>query len=144
MSAAGRAPKLYDLIGDIHGHADELVALLAKMGYRETGGAWRHPERTAVFVGDFIDRGPKILETLKIVRPMLEERAGARRSRQPRVERLRLPSRATLTTDGSTCASTRGRTASQHQETLAQIKSGALRRELEFLRKLPFRLALGL
>ncbi len=83
---------MYDLIGDIHGHADELVALLAKMGYRETGGAWRHPERTAVFVGDFIDRGPKILETLKIVRPMLEEESAQGCPRQPRVECLRLPS----------------------------------------------------
>ncbi len=46
----------YDIIGDVHGHADVLVALLRKLGYRERAGAWRHPERTAVFLGDFIDR----------------------------------------------------------------------------------------
>ena len=36
----------YDVIGDIHGHADKLTALLRKMGYRHHLGAWRHPERT--------------------------------------------------------------------------------------------------
>ena len=62
----------FDLIGDIHGCADELEALLRAMGYRETRGAWRHPRRTAVFVGDFLDRGPRIREALRLVRDMLE------------------------------------------------------------------------
>ncbi|MEO8195753.1 MAG: metallophosphoesterase [Thermoanaerobaculia bacterium] len=61
----------YDLIGDIYGHADELRALLTHLGYREANGAWRHPERLAVFVGDFLDRGPKIAPTLDLVRAML-------------------------------------------------------------------------
>jgi hypothetical protein len=62
----------YDVIGDVHGHADELVAVLAKLGYRESSGAWRHPERTAAFVGDFVDRGPRQLETVGIVRRMVD------------------------------------------------------------------------
>lgn len=62
----------YDIIGDIHGHADKLTALLGKMGYREHLGAWRHPDRSAIFVGDFIDRGPGQLETIHIVREMLD------------------------------------------------------------------------
>jgi hypothetical protein len=62
----------YDLIGDIHGHADLLVQLLAKLGYRERAGAWRHEERQVIFVGDFVDRGPKQLKTLKIVRRMVD------------------------------------------------------------------------
>lgn len=66
------SPAAYDLIGDLHGHADELEALLAGLGYVRTHGAWRHPERRAVFVGDFLDRGPKIRETLALVRDMLE------------------------------------------------------------------------
>ncbi len=45
----------YDIIGDIHGQADALLALLAKLGYQQQGGTWRHPERRVVFVGDFID-----------------------------------------------------------------------------------------
>ena len=46
---------MFDLIGDIHGHAAELEELLRRMGYRHRAGAWRHPERTAIFVGDFLD-----------------------------------------------------------------------------------------
>jgi hypothetical protein len=62
----------YDVIGDIHGHAGKLRVLLRKMGYRHHMGAWRHPERMAIFVGDFIDRGPGQLETIRIVREMLD------------------------------------------------------------------------
>jgi hypothetical protein len=64
---------MYDLIGDIHGHADELIRLLEGMGYKNSHGVYRHPERRAVFVGDFIDRGPQIREVLQIVRPMVEQ-----------------------------------------------------------------------
>lgn len=62
----------YDIIGDIHGHAEALTALLASMDYRQSGGAWRHPARQAIFVGDFIDRGPKQIETVDIVRHMVD------------------------------------------------------------------------
>jgi uncharacterized protein YecE (DUF72 family) len=53
----------YDIIGDVHGHATELVALLRRLGYAERQGAWRHPDRTAVFVGDLIDYGDEQLST---------------------------------------------------------------------------------
>lgn len=63
----------YDIIGDIHGHADALEQLLQKMGYSRKGGVYSHPEgRQVLFVGDFIDRGPKIRETLHLVRDMVE------------------------------------------------------------------------
>lgn len=61
-----------DFIGDIHGYADELKHLLHKMGYSRKGTIWKHPNRIAFFVGDFIDRGPKIVKTLNIVRHMGE------------------------------------------------------------------------
>ena len=61
-----------DVIGDIHGHHDALVGLLTELGYSETRGAWRHPERTAVFLGDFIDRGPKQVEVVRTVRAMVD------------------------------------------------------------------------
>lgn len=70
-----RQPSGFDIIGDVHGHCDALEALLRKMGYRMEEGSYRHPERTAVFVGDLIDRGPKIRETLELVKPMAD--AGA-------------------------------------------------------------------
>ncbi len=67
----------YDIIGDIHGCADKLEALLTRLGYLKQNGVWKHPDRLAVFLGDYIDRGPQILETLKIVRAMREAGAAA-------------------------------------------------------------------
>jgi len=67
----------FDVIGDIHGEFDKLTSLLGVLGYSESGGIRRHPERTAVFVGDLIDRGPHQLETVGLVRGMVE--AGAAR-----------------------------------------------------------------
>ncbi len=64
---------MYDLIGDIHGHADELKALLHKMDYRQAQGCWRHPQRQVVFLGDFVDRGPQQVETVAIARAMVEQ-----------------------------------------------------------------------
>lgn len=62
----------YDIIGDVHGQAGKLEALLLKMGYRDVSGAWRHPTAQAIFVGDFIDRGPRQIDTVRIVRSMVE------------------------------------------------------------------------
>lgn len=62
----------YDVIGDVHGCADELEALLAQLGYAVREGAYRHPDRTAVFVGDLIDRGPAQLRVLQIVKAMVD------------------------------------------------------------------------
>jgi len=61
-----------DLIGDIHGHADKLEELLLKLGYTKSNGAYTHPNRKVLFVGDYIDRGPKIRETLEIVKAMVD------------------------------------------------------------------------
>jgi len=68
----------FDIIGDIHGHADELEALLQKLGYRLENGTYRHPEHQAMFLGDFIDRGPHQRRVIDMVRPMIEQ--GAARS----------------------------------------------------------------
>jgi hypothetical protein len=68
----------HDIIGDIHGHADKLVALLGKLGYHRRNGAWRHPSRTAILVGDLVDRGPGQVATLELVRDMIE--AGSARA----------------------------------------------------------------
>jgi len=66
----------YDIIGDIHGHYDELVSLLKNLGYKFENGIWKNGDRIPVFVGDYIDRGPKILETLKLVRDLTESGNG--------------------------------------------------------------------
>lgn len=64
-----------DIIGDVHGHIDKLVILLHQLGYRRINGVMRHPDRTAIFLGDLIDRGPGQLATVDLVKGMVE--AGA-------------------------------------------------------------------
>src|SRR5690554_1104983 len=69
---------MIDFIGDIHGHLDRLEALLQKLGYEKTSGVYRHPSRKALFLGDYVDRGPQVREVLFLVRSMVE--AGAARA----------------------------------------------------------------
>ncbi len=59
----------FDFIGDVHGCFDELTELLTLLGYQaQPGGAWQHPGgRKMVFVGDLVDRGPKIPEVVRLV-----------------------------------------------------------------------------
>lgn len=62
-----------DLIGDIHGCALSLRMLLERLGYRLQNGSYRHREgRRVIFIGDVIDRGPRIRESVEIVRSMVE------------------------------------------------------------------------
>lgn len=61
---------MYDVIGDVHGHADELESLLQHLGYEQKAGVYRHPDRQAIFLGDFVDRGPDVPRVLDIVRRM--------------------------------------------------------------------------
>lgn len=65
----------YDIIGDIHGCALTLERLLEQMGYARRQGVYEHPNRTAIFVGDIIDRGPRIREALHLVREMVDRGA---------------------------------------------------------------------
>ncbi|MBP6013907.1 MAG: polynucleotide kinase-phosphatase [Alphaproteobacteria bacterium] len=72
----------FDIIGDVHGCADELETLLATLGYQLTWGAEREVRveaphgRTAVFVGDLGDRGPRTPDVLRIVMTMVENGTG--------------------------------------------------------------------
>ena len=63
---------MYDIIGDVHGQATMLKKLLLQLGYQKADSVYSHPERKAVFVGDFINRGPEIKKTIRIVRSMVE------------------------------------------------------------------------
>lgn len=69
----------FDIIGDVHGCAAELEALLAKLGYRIEWSDDRSNKsvniipprgRKAVFVGDLVDRGPNSPDVLRIVMSM--------------------------------------------------------------------------
>ncbi len=71
----------FDVIGDVHGCFDELLELLEHLGYviAQDGDQYRvtPPEgRKAVFVGDLVDRGPKVVPVLRLVMSMAES-AGA-------------------------------------------------------------------
>ncbi|HJT78100.1 MAG TPA: polynucleotide kinase-phosphatase, partial [Gemmataceae bacterium] len=66
----------FDLIGDVHGCCDELEQLLALLGYErrlsEAGPIHAHPAgRKAIFVGDLVDRGPRVLDTVRLVKNMV-------------------------------------------------------------------------
>ena len=62
----------YDVVGDVHGHADKLEGLLGRLGYAEFKGAWRHPDRQVVFIGDLIDRGRAQRRTVDLARAMVD------------------------------------------------------------------------
>lgn len=63
----------FDIIGDVHGCFDELSTLLADLGYEVSENVARHPDgRKLVFLGDIVDRGPKIVDTLKLVMESVE------------------------------------------------------------------------
>jgi protein phosphatase len=74
----------FDLIGDVHGCCDELEQLLVELGYEAVeqrdgefpagGPVYAHPDgRRAIFVGDLVDRGPRILDTVRLVRNMVDD-----------------------------------------------------------------------
>lgn len=59
-----------DIIGDIHGEYDSLLNLIQNLGYKKNQ---KHPEnRKIVFVGDFCDRGPKSVETIFLIKELIE------------------------------------------------------------------------
>ncbi len=78
----------FDVIGDVHGCGDELERLLRTLGYDATaspalsrefaaGPLYTHPEgRKAVVVGDLVDRGPRVLDVLRIVANMTRHGSG--------------------------------------------------------------------
>ena len=76
----------FDIIGDVHGCYDELVALLTKLGYvvedepitdaRDLGVRVTlpaGPARKVVFLGDLVDRGPAAPRVLRLVMRMVHD-----------------------------------------------------------------------
>ncbi|MCC7007521.1 MAG: metallophosphoesterase [Acidobacteria bacterium] len=68
----------FDIVGDVHGCADELHTLLLQLGYAKSDddGTWQAPSsRQLVFIGDLADRGPKNVLALTIAMDMVEDGA---------------------------------------------------------------------
>ncbi len=129
----------YDVIGDIHGHAAKLEALLRQLGYVPSAGSWIPPQgRTAVFVGDLIDRGPEQMKVVRIVRSMID--AGHARAIMGNHE-FNAIAYATRRNDGSDgfLRDHSEKNIGQHAEFLDQVKEGSpSHRELiEWFRQLP-------
>src|SRR5690606_11228338 len=65
----------FDIIGDVHGCLDELLALLGQLGYSaqpagDTFTVTPPAGRMAIFLGDLVDRGPDTPGVLKLVMGM--------------------------------------------------------------------------
>lgn len=66
----------FDIIGDVHGCAAELLALLRRLGYRRRAGRFSHPAgRRALFLGDLVDRGPRVIDAATIAMDMTSDGA---------------------------------------------------------------------
>lgn len=67
---------MYDIIGDVHGYLSELEQLLRLMDYSVKRGVWSHPTRKAIFVGDFVSRGPNSRAVISLIRKMVNSGSG--------------------------------------------------------------------
>jgi hypothetical protein len=136
---------MYDLIGDIHGHADELRALLTYLDYQpDAAGVWRHSAgRQVIFLGDYVDRGPKIRETLQLVRGMVDGGAALAILGNHEYNALAFWQKDPL---GGFLRPHRPWHILQHQRTIEEFRTPALYQEwlgwLEWLRTLPLLLEL--
>ena len=132
----------YDIIGDIHGHAEELKALLSDMGYSRQGCGYRHENRKAVFVGDFVDRGPAISEVIEIARAMVD--AGDALAVMGNHEynaiafHTAVPGRS-----GRHFRSHSSKNCEQHQQTLYQLSCGELNDAIAWFKTLPVAIDVG-
>ena len=132
---------MYDIIGDIHGHADELVALLKLLKYELANGVYRHPSRKVIFVGDFIDRGPKIRETLQLVRSMHEAGSALAVMGNHEFNALAYHTPAP-DNSGRYLREHSPKNTKQHAATVEQVPADELEEYLHWFRQLPMWLAL--
>ena len=133
---------LHDGIGDIHGNADELKALLTDMGYSRHGCGYRRSDRKVVFVGDFVDRGPAIGEVIEIARAMVDAGDGlavmgnheynAIAFNTPRPDK-----------QGEWFRPRSDKNRKQHHETLKQLSPTQLADAIEWVKTLPVAIEVG-
>jgi hypothetical protein len=132
---------MYDIIGDIHGHAEELKLLLAQLGYERQGKGFRHRERKVVFVGDFIDRGPDIAEAIAVVRSTLDAGDGFAVMGNHEYNAIAFHTRKSAT-GADYYRPHHAKNMHQHQATLDQLTSQQIRDALDWFKTLPIALQL--
>jgi protein phosphatase len=134
----GDAQRDFDIVGDVHGCLDELLALLEKLGYGVDGKgdeiAVTPPKgRLLAFVGDLVDRGPAAPEVLRLAMSMVQAGTALCVAGNRDVELVRaLRGRAVKVTRGM--ARTLKQLAAQPQEIRIEV--------VRFLRGLPSHLLL--
>lgn len=128
--------KGWDIIPDTHGQRQKLEELLARLGYAEIDGAYRHPERRALFLGDYIDRGPDIRGVLQIVGAMVEAGEAVALIRNHELNAIQYH---TVGADGQPLRPHTKSKRDQHAETLLQFmgRDGEWRDWLAWFKKLP-------
>ena len=132
----------YDVIGDVHGCAAPLTDLLTRLGYHvnQSHGAYEHPTRQAIFVGDLVDRGPAQLEVLRIVKGMVD--AGSAQIVMGNHE-FNAVAYDTPSPDGGFLRAHTEKNTSQHQAFLDQVDGDTRTQYLDWFTTLPLWLDLG-
>lgn len=134
----------YDIIGDVHGCADALEALLVKLGYETNGGTteYRHPGRQVIFVGDLIDRGDGQLRVLQLAKDMVD--AGSAQIVMGNHEFNALSyHRENPPGSGEYLRTHSAKNTKQHQAFLQQVTGEDRRRYLDWFATFPLWLDLG-
>lgn len=126
----------YDIIGDIHGHFNDLQSLLLKMGYGQSEkGHYYHTDRQAIFVGDFIDRGKYSREVVQLVRAMQENGSAIALMGNHEYNAICYH---TPKSDGGYLRPRTQQNIDQHEATLKSFESdGFLNEALEWFKQLP-------
>lgn len=130
---------MYDIVGDIHGHAIQLKKLLHRLGYEQEGYVYRHPTRKVVFVGDYIDRGPNIADSIRIVKSTIEAGAGYAIMGNHEYNAIAYH---TLRIDGEYFRPHTEKNRKQHAATLEQLSQSEMKEATEWFRSLPVTLEL--
>lgn len=65
------------VVGDVHGHRDELADALRERGLIDDADDWTGAAATLWFLGDFVDRGPDGIGVIELVRELQRQAAGA-------------------------------------------------------------------
>ncbi|RKF15385.1 metallophosphoesterase [Roseovarius spongiae] len=128
-----------DIVPDIHGQIAKLRGALDALGWRRDAAGWVHPdpERTIVFLGDFIDRGPENRAVIHLVRDLID--SGKARAVMGNHELNALHFHASHPETGQPLRAHSEKNLRQHASFLAEFPVGAgeTREALAWMRSLP-------